>query len=143
MRTGRKNSPLTENPKAGTREVRNFGLLFAALGILTGAFMVWKGNTGAWVAFSLAAAFLCTGVFLPRVLAPVYRSWMRLAAILAWLNTRLLLSVFFYLVVTPIGLVMRFMRKDLLQQRIDRTAPSYWHKRTAGETEKERYEHLF
>lgn len=134
---------MIENREAGTREVRNFGLLFAALGIFAGAFMAWKGNSAAWVAFGLAVVFFCTGVFLPRVLAPVYRAWMRFAAVLAWLNTRLLLSVFFYLVVTPIGLVMRLVRKDLLQQKIDRTAASYWHKRNIRGTEKESYEHLF
>ena len=143
MRIGRRSLPLTEKQKAGKRELRNFGLLFAALGVLAGAYMVWKGYRSAWIPLGLAGVFLLTGLSLPRALGPFYRSWMRFAAMLAWLNTRLLLSIFFFLVMMPIGLVMRLFGKDLLNKRIDRSAASYWIKRDLTAKDKQSYEHLF
>ena len=68
---------------------------------------------------------------------------MRFASLLAWINTRVLLSVFFYLVLTPVGVLMRLAGKNLLDQRMDRTAGTYWVKRTGETKSKKSYEHLF
>jgi hypothetical protein len=143
MRIGRKNSRLTDISNPETKEIRNFGLLFAALGVFAGAFMVWKENHNFWIAFGLAGIFLLTGLLLPRLLGPFYRVWMRFAGLLAWVNTRVLLTVFFFVVLTPIALMMKLFGKDLLNQKFDRSAQSYWVKRTGPGTDKESYEHLF
>lgn len=127
----------------GDKEVRKFGLLFAALGVLAGAYMAWKGSRSLWIPFGLAGIFLLTGLAIPRVLRPFYVAWMRFASILAWINTRVLLSVFFFLVLTPVGLVMRLLGKDLLDKKIDRAAQSYWVKQPPGVKGHQSYEHLF
>jgi hypothetical protein len=134
---------LIEQADTGKKEVRNFGLLFAVLCALAGAYMTWRVKPAAWVAFTLSGLFLLTGLFLPRVLGPVYRAWMRFAALLAWFNTRLLLSLFYYLILTPLGLLMRGIGKDLLHQRVDRTVGTYWIKRDVSAKSTQRYEHLF
>ncbi len=134
---------MIERPAAGDTDVRKFGLLFAALGVLVGAYMAWKGSGRLWIPFGLAGIFLVTGCAIPRMLRPFYAAWMRFASILAWVNTRVLLSVFFLLVLTPIGLVMRLMRKDLLDKKIDHPAKSYWVKRAPGAKGHKNYEHLF
>jgi hypothetical protein len=134
---------LTEQPIAEAREIRKFGFLFAALGVLAAAYMVWKEIPGLWIPLTLAAVFALTGLGQPRMLRPFYVAWMRLASILGWINTRLLLTVFFVLVLTPIGLVLRLMGKDLLTKRIDRSRRSYWVKRPHAVKEHQSYEHLF
>jgi hypothetical protein len=134
---------LTERPVTGTKEVRKFGILFAALSVLAGAYMAWKGYRGLWIPFGLAGFFVLTGLSLPRVLRPVYVVWMRFAAVLGWINTRLVLTAFFFLVLTPIGLVMRLMGKDLLDKNNDRPGRSYWVKRPPGPKVRQSYEHLF
>ncbi len=63
------------------------------------------------------------------VMKPFHVAWMTFAHLLAWLNTRILLGVFFYLIVTPTGLLMRVFGKDLLDEKIDKSAQSYWKKR--------------
>ena len=60
---------------------------------------------------------------------PIHIGWMTLAFALGWFNTRLLLGIFFYLILTPIGVLMRLFGKDLLDQRIDKRATTYWKKR--------------
>jgi len=61
-----------------------------------------------------AALFALACVVAPQAMSVVYRWWMRLAEALAWVNTRVLLIVIFYIVVTPIGLVMRLFRRSPL-----------------------------
>jgi hypothetical protein len=135
MNPGRRNSPLTE--------VRKFGLLFGAVGAVLGSYLLWRGNPLWPWAFAAGGAFALTGVVAPGLLRPLYRLWMKLAFALAWINTRVLLGLFFYLVMTPVGLVLRAMGKDLLDERIDRRAPSYWIRREATPFDAERYRRLF
>ena len=143
MRIGRRNLLLTKKPQGGERDIRNFGLLFAVVSALAGAFMVWKGSRGVFIPFGLSGVFLFAGLFVPAVLRPFYVVWMRFASMLAWINTRVLLSIAFYLVLTPIGRVLRWVGKDPLDRVIDRSAATYWVKRESVKKEKQSYEHLF
>jgi Saxitoxin biosynthesis operon protein SxtJ len=68
-----------------------------------------------------------------RILTPVYRAWMKLAHLLAWINTRILLGVVYLVVLTPIRLALSIARRDPLQRRLDRKRPSYWTERTPAE----------
>lgn len=124
-------------------EVRKFGLLFGLLGAIAGAYLVWKGNALWPWAFAAGAAFALSGLFAPDVLRPVYAGWMKLAFVLAWVNTRVLLGLFFYLVMTPIGVLLRLFGKDLLDEGIDRSAKSYWVRRETAPFDTERYQRLF
>jgi ABC-type uncharacterized transport system permease subunit len=53
---------------------------------------------------------------------------MRFAAVLAWINTRLILIVMFYLIFTPMGLVMRLFGADPLGLKVEKDKGSYWKK---------------
>lgn len=64
-----------------------------------------------------------------KPLKPVYDLWMKFAAVLAWVNTRIILIVMFYLVFTPIGLIMRIFGMDVLGLKIERNKESYWLKK--------------
>jgi hypothetical protein len=79
----------------------------------------------------IAALFLAVAFLIPFILKPVYIAWMRLAYVLAWLNTRLILAILFYLVFTPMGLFLRLLRKDLLERKIEKGQQSYWKKKEA------------
>jgi len=72
--------------------------------------------------------FILTSVS-PVLLKPLYILWMRLAYLLTWINTRLILCIIFYLVFTPIGLVMRLFGVDLLDRKIYPNKESYWKKK--------------
>lgn len=128
----------------GTREeVRKFGILFAV--ILTAAAVYFR-YTGKeyWHWFLVAAgAFLLTGHIADRLLRPLYMIWMKLAFFLGWINARLILGIFFYLVMTPIGIVLRLTGRDLLDRRVDRRAASYWKKREGEAVPRGQYERLF
>jgi len=129
--------------KATPDDIRKFGYLFAVIGVLIAAWMIYKGHGGWPWALVGSGFFLTTGLFFKPVLRPIYIVWMKFAYILGWVNTRLLLGIFFFLILTPLGLILRLMGKDLLDQKIDRSARSYWVKREPVKLDPARYEQLF
>jgi len=68
-------------------------------------------------------------MFFPVVLKPIFFIFKRITAILAWFNTRLILILVFYLVATPIGVLMRIFGKDPLDKKIVKNSSTYWIKR--------------
>ena len=56
----------------------------------------------------------------------LFKGWMAFANVLAWVNTRILLVLFFFVVITPVAVVMRLFGKDLLSQRLEPGTETYW-----------------
>lgn len=75
---------------------------------------------------AVAAFFLGCGLLFPRLLIPVEWLWMKLAFILGYIMTRIILTVAFYLVITPIGLLRQLFGKDPLKLKLDKKVESYW-----------------
>lgn len=125
------------------RNVRNFGILFGALSLVLGGYLLYRGNSRWYLTLVLGLGFFLAAFAGYPVLKPLYIGWMAFAAVLAWINTRLLLGLFYFLVVTPIGLVLRLAGKDLLGERIDRNARTYWVRREPSDNDRSRYERLF
>lgn len=99
------------------RQLVTFGVtMAAALAVLT-AVRIWRRGFDevAVSALIVAGLFALTAILTPALLAPVYRWWMRLAEILGWINTRIILVIIFFLIVTPIGLLMRLFRRNPLE----------------------------
>jgi hypothetical protein len=101
-------------------------------------------ENGHWYWFLIASGlFLVMGYLAIPLLRPLYLIWMKFAFMLGWINTRILLGLFFFLVLTPMGIVLRVMGKDLLDARIDKSATTYWSKREKALFDRERYKRLF
>lgn len=130
------------NTKYTSKEIRIWALVMAAILTAVGAiqFIVWGHLRTANTFWILAVVFLSLGLIYPMLLKPIYWGWLKFAAALAWVNTRLILGVIFYLVFTPVGLILRLMRKDLIKQRWDANANSYWIKRPDEQFDPSRYE---
>ena len=85
-----------------------------------------KGADPYYIITEVSGAMMILGVVLPVVLHPFYVVWMRIAEVLAWVNTRLILSLIFLLMITPIGLIMKLLGKDPIAKRADPAKKSYW-----------------
>jgi hypothetical protein len=132
---------LTKAPTS--REMRNFGILFSAIAAVAAAYFAIKGNA-VWPWLLVVTAFFgLAGFFAPALLRPLYVVWMKFAFLLAWVNTRVLLGLFFFVVITPVGVAMRLFGKDLLEKRLDKASPTYWKKRTVRPFHATDYERLF
>ena len=134
---------MTEPTIHGPGELQKFGLLFAGVGVVLAGVFWWKEIALWWIPALGAGLFAASGLLAPSLLRPVYGPWMAFARFLGWLNTKILLTLFFALVITPVGLVLRLFRRDLLEQRTGTDAESYWKRREDTVTDKSRLENLF
>ena len=87
--------------------------------------------------------FIFLGFVMPTVLKPIQKVWMALAILMGYFVTGLILFLLFYLVVTPLGLLMRLFGKDVLKIHLDRKIPTYWVPREECKFDKVRYEKQF
>jgi hypothetical protein len=123
---------------------RSFGLVFAGFFTILLLLKLWSGwSTSGWVYLGLALGFAAVALTVPGILAPLNRLWMKFGLLLHRIISPLVMGMLFYTVVTPIGLLMRALGKDLLRLKHDPGAPSYWIERTppgpAPETMKQQF----
>ena len=112
------------------RDLRNFGLTMAGVSWTIAAVLWWKESPYYW-SFVIPGLLLGgLGLFLPGWLRPVQRAWMVLALLLGFVMNRVILAAVFWGMFAPASLILRILRKDLLRERRDETAESYWVKRT-------------
>ncbi|HDP34815.1 MAG TPA: hypothetical protein ENN29_06865 [Candidatus Hydrogenedentes bacterium] len=126
-------------------EQRKFGLMMAAAIIVIGLirfalhgfahFPVWF--------FVVAGAFACFGLLLPRALQPVFVVWIKFALVLNWLVTHLMLTVMYWLIIVPMGVVMRLFSEDPLKRKWLPKTDSYWEAPEEQPEEFERWRNQF
>ncbi len=105
---------------------RSFGFVFTGFFALVGGVKLYTGHAWALYWFAGAAAFLAAALIAPQILAPLNRLWMKFALLLYAVMNPLTMAMLFFLVVTPIGVVMRLAGKDFLRKRLEPEAASYW-----------------
>ena len=118
---------MTESPTPDVRELRLFGLMMggfiaAIFGLLIP--WIWDLEFVEWP-WITAAVFIVWGLAAPATLSSVFRLWMKLGAVLGWINTRLLLGLVFYLMFFPLGVMMRLFGWDAMHRKLNADAQSY------------------
>ena len=108
------------------KDYRNFGILigFVLLGMTTWLF-IKQSPIYVWL-LGCSSFLFVTAIFLPKVLSPFYLVWMKLGGTLNWLNTRLLLSIIFFGLFTPISIFRRIFHMDSLHRKLDTHSLTYW-----------------
>jgi hypothetical protein len=109
------------------KQLRSFGCtvggIFAAIGIWP--VVVRGANPRLW-ALALAAILILPALLFPTSLKPLYRGWMALGELLGWINTRIILGLVFYGMITPMGVFMRVvMGRDSMRRGFDPKASTY------------------
>jgi hypothetical protein len=124
-------------------ELRKFGLTVGGAFAILGAISWWRGHElPPRVLWTLAGLLIVPGALYPAILGPVQHAWMAFATVLGHINTRIILTVLFYLVMTPIGMILRLFRDPLDRSLRDRR-DTQWIKRESGPIEPGRYERQF
>ena len=109
-----------------TKELRIFGLMVGGIFSIIGLWpMIFRGDSPRTWALALGGALVGLGLVLPASLRYVHQVWMKIGHVLGWINTRILLGVIFYGLITPMGLVMRLFGKDSMHHALVHEANTY------------------
>jgi hypothetical protein len=134
----RSNSGAVTNAQA-----RKSALLVAAVLLAVAAWNVYRGRpTVVYIFGAPGAALVVAGLLVPPAARAFHTAWMRFAVLLGHVNSRVLLTLMYYLVVTPYGVVTRLAGRDPLRRR-GAKAESYWVERGATRQTREQFERLF
>ena len=132
-----------KNIKSEKSDLRNFGITISVILLIIAGFLFWKEKESFQILLTFGVTLCILGIAIPFILKPIYWVWMIFATILGWIMTRVILSLLFYIIFTPIGLTLRFFGKQFLELRWDKSKESYWNFRTNEHLKKENYEKQF
>ena len=116
--------------KITKKEIRKFGIVIGIILIIIGVILFWKKNISYPMLMITGIFLLVGGLSIPIILKPIYLIWMIFATILGWLMTRVILSLLFFGLITPISLIARLMGKKFIYLRLDNINNSYWNYRS-------------
>jgi len=129
--------------KSGKKELKEFGLTIGGVLLLFGGIALWRGKGLYPYLFGCGGLLIILGLAAPAALKPLQKAWMALAVIIGFFMSRIVLSILFYAIVTPMALLAKAFGKDVLDEKIDKTKPSYWHMRPQGAKNRSSYEKQF
>ena len=104
---------------------RNFGIVFFVVFLLIALYpLTYGGEIRIW-SLIISILFLILGLLNSKILAPLNKIWFKFGILLGKIVSPLIMGIIFFLVVTPIGFIMRLLGKDLLNLKYNKNK-SYW-----------------
>ena len=107
---------------------RSFGIVFFIVFFLISIYpLIYSENIRIW-SLIISIIFLSLGLFNSKLLNPLNKIWFKLGLLLGKIISPIVMGIIFFLVVTPIALFMRLLKKDLLNLKFNKNN-SYWIKK--------------
>lgn len=129
--------------KETKKDLRKFGLTVGGVLAAIAAVLFYFEKPSA-IYFAVIGGFLILfGALFPKILRPLNRIWMSLAIILGFIMSRVILTILYYLVLTPIALLAKLVGKKFIVLKYDKSAKTYWEKRTTIQKKQIDYERQF
>ena len=113
------------NKKVWMSSNRSFGLVFFAFFLIVGLWPIFQYEDIRIWSIIAAFIFLILGILDSKYLTPFNRFWMKFGLFLGKIISPIVMGIVFFLVVTPIGIIMKIFRKDLLNIKHNQNQ-SYW-----------------
>ncbi len=108
---------------------RNFGIVFFVVFLIIASYpLIDGGDLRIW-SLIISIVFLFLGLIKSKILSPLNKFWFKFGIYLGKIISPLVMGIIFFLVVTPIGLLMRLLNKDLLNLKFNNNS-SYWIEKT-------------
>ena len=135
---------MNTNRQNQKKELRQFGFILT----LILSFFSWRLlNKELWlhsqVFLGLGTFSFILSIFAPLILRFPHRLLSFIAKYIGWVNTRIILSIIYYFIFTPVAIFFRIIKNDFLERFWDARSPSYWIIRKDVEPKKESYERQF
>ncbi len=107
-------------------EWKKFGIALGIILSIIATILLIKKKSLFIYFYGAGLFFIVAALAVPIVVKPVFILFLYIAHVLGWVMTRLILSVLFYLVITPIGLILKLFGKKFLDMKFSREKESYW-----------------
>ena len=114
------------NIRKDNKAIRDFGFLIGLILLIIAGILFYKEREPYLLFIILGITSIGLGLGLPIVIKPLYLVWMNFAVLLGWFMTRLILGLLFYIIVSPISLILRLFGKEFLELKIKSPNSSYW-----------------
>ncbi len=103
-----------------SKEIRQFAFIMATMIILLFAILFpWLYNLAfSYTPYIISALFVIMGLAAPKLLSPVHTLWLKFSHILGLINSKILLFIIFYLIISPMGLIARMFSFDPMRKHI-------------------------
>jgi hypothetical protein len=125
------------------KSVRKTGVTIGIV-LITISFLLWWFGNNSFIYFSaVGGIFIILSYIALTVLRPFHKLWIGLSLLLGFIMSHLILSIIFYFVVTPIGLLAKLVGKKFMSLKFNKSATTYWEKREKPIKEKIDYERQF
>jgi hypothetical protein len=108
---------------------RSFGLLFFIVFIVVGLWPVIKGETANIYLILISLFFLIFGLINSKILSPFNKAWIKFGEILGLIIAPIIMALVYFIILTPISLIVRMFGKDLLGLKFLKKQDTYWIKR--------------
>ena len=108
---------------------RSFGLLFFIVFIVVGLWPVIKGETANIYLILISLFFLIFGLINSKILSPFNKAWVKFGEILGLIIAPIIMALVYFIILTPISLILRMFGKDLLGLKFMKKQDTYWIKR--------------
>jgi polyferredoxin len=115
-----------EHMEITKRTLRQFGLMIGGIFLVIGIWpFVWRYEDLRIWAVVLGSLLSIAGLVVPGTLKHIYQGWMWVGHVMGWVNTRIILGILFYGIVTPMGLFMKLTGRDSMRRRYEPEAQTY------------------
>ena len=104
---------------------RNFGIVFFIVFALIAFYPLIIGNSIRLSFLLVSLIFLILGISNSKFLLPLNKLWFKFGILIGRIISPLIMAIIFFLVVTPIGLIMKLLGKDVLNLKYNKNK-SYW-----------------
>ena len=108
---------------------KSFGVLFFIVFLILGLWPLIKGNLINIYLIFLAAIFLILGLLNSKLLTPLNKGWIKFGEILGLFIAPIIMALVYFIILTPISLIVRVFGKDLLGLKFNKKIDTYWIKR--------------
>ena len=131
-----------KNIPNSNKDIRSFSITIGIILLIISGLLIYYDKESYKLIAIMASTFIVVGYVIPALLKPMYLVWMTIAVILGWVMTRVILSMVFYFILTPISLITRLLSKDFLALKII-DSDSYWNHRDSDYETNQDYEKQF
>lgn len=108
------------------KDLRQFGFLVGGVFSVIGLWpFVFRSESPRLWALVLGGVLMILGGIVPQSLKQVHAGWMKIGHVLGTINTKIILGLIYYLLIAPMGIVMRFLGKDSMHRKLNREVNTY------------------